>query len=57
MKYKIIITILTLLVPVIWCIFLGSVTVPLFKDEWDLLDEDELEITPEKETEENESTK
>ena len=51
MKYKIIITILTLLVPIVWCIFLGPVYVP-FLDE-----DDELEITPEKETEENEPTK
>jgi len=55
MKYKIIITILTLLVPIVWCILFGPVHVPFFED-----DDNELEITPEKEmkgTEEDESIK
>lgn len=61
MLLKIILIIAALFVLVVWCILFGPVTVPLFEDEWDLLDEDgELEITPEKEmkgTEENELMK
>lgn len=63
MLSKIIIIIAILLVLIVWCILFGPVHVPLFKDERDLLDEDELEIMLDmleketKETEENESTK
>lgn len=63
MLSKIILIIAILLVLIVWCILFGTVHVPLFKDERDLLDEDELEIMLDmleketKETEENESTK
>lgn len=63
MLSKIILIIAILLVLIVWCILFGPVHVSLFKDERDLLDEDELEIMLDmleketKETEENESTK
>lgn len=49
---KNILIIVILLIPIVWCILFGPVHVPLFKDERDLLDEDELEIMLEKETKE-----
>lgn len=55
MLSKIILIIAILLVPIVWCILFGSVHVPFFED-----DDNELEITPEKEmkgTEEDESIK
>lgn len=55
MLSKIILIIAILLVPIVWCILFGPVHVPFFED-----DDNELEITPEKEmkgTEENESIK
>ena len=63
MLSKIILIIAILLGLIVWCLLFGPVHVPLFKDERDLLDEDELEIMLDmleketKETEENESTK